>query len=161
MLHYPSDAEIARRFNIDRSTVRKYRQRSNVEDRRSRVQERTEALVDEQMATTAAAAIVEGRSRVMRICDKYLARFEQALDDGKLRADSVADLNTVFRLMEFASGGADSRTQQEATVTLEAVQQRFRERRVVYAAETAQMGVPSALPAAVPEALPDPDAEGE
>jgi len=142
VLHYPTDTEIARRANVDRSTIRKYRQRSNADERRGRVQERTEALVEEHMATTAAAAIAEGRERALRICDKYLRKFEETLDAGKLRADSVADLNTVVRLMEFASGGADSRTQTEHAVTLEAVQKRFKQRRIAYAAEASPaMGV--------------------
>ena len=45
--------------------------------------------------------------------------FEKALKEGRVRADSPADVNTLVRLRSFLQGGADSRAEVNHGLSLE------------------------------------------
>jgi len=60
----------------------------------------------------------------LRIIDTYLAGFEKALAEGRVRFDNPGDFNTMVRLKEFVMGGADSRQEIHASLSLEDIQAR-------------------------------------
>ncbi len=63
----------------------------------------------------------------MALIDEYVAKFREALAEGRVRTDNPSDVNTMLRLKEFLLGGADSRQEIHQTLTLEAIQARHRE----------------------------------
>ncbi len=119
---FPSHTELARRFGVARSTIGTYAARHRCMERRQEAIERTRA------ATT--KTIVEGRSQraalsieeMIGVCDRYILAFAEALEEGRVRCDTPADLNTIMRLRMFLEGGADSRQEIAHGITLEALQ---------------------------------------
>jgi hypothetical protein len=66
------------------------------------------------------------KADALRIIDSYLAGFEKALAEGRVRFDNPGDFNTMLRLKEFIQGGADSRQEIHAALSLEELQARHR-----------------------------------
>ena len=56
--------------------------------------------------------------------DDYIRGFQQAVDGGKVRFDSPADLDRLVRLKELLVGNADSRQELRGGLTLDAIQER-------------------------------------
>jgi hypothetical protein len=59
---------------------------------------------------------------VAAIVDTFISGFRKALDEGKVRVDSAADLDRLVRLRELINGNADSRNEIRGGITLEALQ---------------------------------------
>jgi hypothetical protein len=75
----------------------------------------------------------------MGILDTYLEKFRCAVDDGRVRVDSIADFNTALRLKQFLLGGADSRQEVAGGLTLEVLQARHARLRAEVAALTDEL----------------------
>src|SRR5690606_39612532 len=73
-----------------------------------------------------ATALALSKDDELRIIDSYLAGFEKALTEGRVRFDNPGDFNTMVRLKEFIQGGADSRQEIHAVLSLEELQARPR-----------------------------------
>jgi hypothetical protein len=69
-----------------------------------------------------AEQIAVSRERTIQVVDKFLSRFEMALDDGTARTDLPADFERLVRLKEFLLGNAESRTAVEQTLSLDMAQ---------------------------------------
>lgn len=119
---FPSHTELAKRYGVARSTIGTYAARHRCTERR------LEAIEQTRTATT--KTIVEGRSQraalgieeMLGVCDRYILAFAEALEEGRVRCDTPADLNTIMRLRMFLEGGADSRQEIAHGITLEALQ---------------------------------------
>jgi hypothetical protein len=72
-----------------------------------------------------AEAVAIGKEEVVAMIDTYLLKFKQALQEGRVRSDNPTDVNTLVRLKEFVMGGADSRQDLRAVLSLESLQQRY------------------------------------
>src|SRR5690606_35191259 len=83
---------------------------------------RTEA--DQELLEQRATAVAQSKDDELRIIDTYLAGFEKALAEGRVRFDNPGDFNTMVRLKEFVMGGADSRQEIHASLSLEDIQAR-------------------------------------
>jgi hypothetical protein len=121
---YPSYRNLAERYGVAFSLIASYAKSHNVPRRREqaklRIAHRTEEKIIEMRAETFALS----KEDSVRIIDSYLANFEIALKEGRVRFDSPSDFNTMARLKEFLQGGADTRQEVNASVTLDALQER-------------------------------------
>jgi len=116
---YPPRAEIARRLGIKASDVAAHARKHDCERRRKEVQARVHAKVDQKLVEVRAATIAETRERALQIIDDYIAAFHEALQDGRVRTDSVQDFNLMIRLRSFVEGGADQRAEVLASFSLD------------------------------------------
>ena len=121
---YPSYRDIAERFGVSTTLVAKYAKDHNCIRRRSQAQARIQAQADQKLVELRATAVALSKDDELRIIDSYLAGFEKALSEGRVRFDNPGDFNTMVRLKEFVMGGADSRQEIHASLSLEDIQAR-------------------------------------
>lgn len=121
---YPGLRELARRYGVAHSAIVRYSLTHQCERRRETAQLRLIQKTEEKVLDLRATAIAVSKDDVLRMIDKYLLKFEKAIDDDRVRYDVPADFNTLVRLKEFVSGGPDSRQENTTTFTLEMLQER-------------------------------------
>lgn len=121
---YPSYRELAKRFGISHSLVAAYSSRHNCLRRREAASEKIRKVTDEKVIARRGTALAEAKERILAIIDRFLEEFGKALDEGRVRVDSVADLNIMVRLREFLQGGPDSRQEVRGMPSLEELERR-------------------------------------
>jgi len=124
---YPSYRELAKRFGISHSLVAAYSSRHNCLRRREAASEKIRKVTDEKVIARRGTALAEAKERILAIIDRFLEEFGKALEEGRVRVDSVADLNTMVRLREFLQGGPDSRQEVRGMPSLEELSRRYAE----------------------------------
>ena len=125
---YPTYREIADRYGVAFSLIGRFAKQHNCIERRKQAAADTLRRADEKVNEARAERIALTREDEIAIADKFITQFVQALDEGRVRADSVADYNTVCRLKEFLAGGADARTEMtNGMPTLEELQLRYKQ----------------------------------
>ncbi len=149
---YPSYRQLAERFGVSYAVIGEYARKHNTMARRERAQTRTQLRVEEKMVEARAEAIVVTKERELQIIDAYLAGFEKAIGEGRVRFDNPTDYNTMARLKEFLLGGADSRPEVHAALSLDVLQARHRDTRRALVettpADRGEIAVPPPAPAA-------------
>ncbi len=157
---YPSYRQLAERFGVSYAVIGEYARKRNTMARRERAQTRTQLRVEEKMVEARAEAIVVTKERELQIIDAYLAGFEKAIGEGRVRFDNPTDYNTMARLKEFLLGGADSRPEVHAALSLDTLQSRHRDTRRALTeatpAERGEIAAPAPAPAAESETTSDP-----
>ncbi len=151
---YPTYRDIAKRLKVSLGLIGEYAVKHNCARRRADAEERVRIKADQKIVELRATTIALSRDDELRIIDAYLAQFEKALADGRVRFDSPADFNTMARLKEFIQGGADSRQEIHASLTLEDIQARYRRAQQVISAPAQERGEqegPAALGSGAPE----------
>ena len=123
---YPSYRDLARRYNVSNSLIAEYSKKHDCQRRRALAKARVIAKADQKLVELRATAIALTKDDELRIIDTYLAGFEKALADERVRFDNPGDFNTMVRLKEFVQGGADSRKEIHASLSLEDIQARHR-----------------------------------
>jgi hypothetical protein len=162
---YPSYRELAERYGVSNSVIAEYAKTRNVQRRRREAQTRIQAKVEQKVIELRATAIALSKDDELRIIDAYLAGFETALAEKRVRFDNPADFNTMVRLKEFVMGNADSRQEIHAALSLESLQARHRQVIRVAEASPAERGegdrgaLPSGAPAPV-DAVADQELPG-
>ncbi|ACY13271.1 hypothetical protein [Haliangium ochraceum] len=126
VVEYPSYRELARRFGVSHSVINTYSKRHNCMQRREVAQARVAAKVDQKLTEYRANSIAVTKKDELRIIDSFLSEFEKALSEGRVRCDNAGDFNTMLRLKQFVQGGADSRQELHAALSLEDLQARHR-----------------------------------
>jgi hypothetical protein len=125
----PSLADLGARYGVSRNRVWQYASKARCfqrrEEARLKTQERYEQKVVERVAEARALATAD----VVAVVDDYIRGFRQAVDGGKVRFDSPADLDRLVRLKELLAGNADSRQELRGGLTLEAIQARHQRAR--------------------------------
>ena len=140
-VHYPSYRDLARRYGVCNSVIARYSKKHNCLRRREQATARIAVETDKKLVDLRATAIAMSKDDELRIIDTYLAGFEMALADGRVRFDNPTDFNTMVRLKEFIQGGADSRQEIHAALSLEDIQARHRRMlKTVEASSTAERG---------------------
>ena len=140
-VHYPSYRDLARRYGVCNSVIARYSKKHNCLRRREQASARIAVETDKKLVDLRATAIAMSRDDELRIIDTYLAGFEGALADGRVRFDNPTDFNLMVRLKEFIQGGADSRQEIHAALSLEDIQARHRRMlKTVEASSTAECG---------------------
>lgn len=122
--HYPGAAELAERYNTSESSIRWIMKRANVFERREQVQTMVRAGVDEAGAALRIDTETKARARVVSIVDRWLDKFEAALDDGAITATSVADLERLVKLREQLVDAQRQQVREEGEITLRELEQR-------------------------------------
>lgn len=123
---YPSYRDLARRYGVSHSLIADYAKKHNCMRRREVAQARIEEKTDQKLIELRSTALAMSKDDELRIIDSYLAGFEKALSEGRVRFDNPGDFNTMVRLKEFVQGGADSRQEVHAILSLEELQARHR-----------------------------------
>jgi hypothetical protein len=124
---YPSYRDLGERYGCANSLISAYSTKHNCLRRRAENALRTKVQADQKVVELRATAIAFARDDEVRIIDAYLAGFEKALAEGRVRLDDPSAFNTMVRLKSFLLGGADSRQEVTATLSLEALQARHRQ----------------------------------
>jgi hypothetical protein len=124
---YPSYRELAKRFGISHSLVAAYSSRHNCLRRREAASEKLRKLTDDKVIARRGTTLAEAKERILAIIDRYLEAFGKALEEGRVRVDSVADLNIMVRLREFLQGGPDSRQEVRGMPSLDELTRRYAE----------------------------------
>jgi len=123
---YPSYRDLGRRYGVSHSLIADYAKKHNCMRRREVTQARIEEKTDQKLVELRATARAMSKDDELRIIDSYLVGFEKALSEGRVRFDNPGDFNTMVRLKEFVQGGADSRQEVHAVLSLEELQARHR-----------------------------------
>jgi len=122
---YPSHRELGERFGVVPSVIASYAKHHNCMHRREEAASRVALQVEQRMVEAHAAVLSVRKEDALRIIDRFLMQFEQALADGRVRSDNPTDFNTMLRLKELIQGGADSRKQIQVTLSLDKLQERY------------------------------------
>ena len=156
---FPSYRQLGDRFGVSYSVISDYAKKHNCMARRERAQLRTQLRVEEKMVEARAEAIAVTKERELQIIDSYLMGFEKAIGEGRVRFDNPTDYNTMARLKEFLQGGADSRPEVHAALSLDTLQAKHRDtRRALTDATPAERGE---LPVPQPETKADQGGEAD
>ena len=154
---FPSTRELAEKYGVSKSLIGYRAERFEWSRRRAEFQGQVQKETDASCAKARAAEITDA----VAVLDAYIERFRAALDDGRIRVDSVQDLNVAVRLKHFLLGGADSRKEVNVLVSLEVMQERHRKLREQVAAMDAELagvvGNADESMAEGPAALPAPE----
>jgi len=126
---FPSYTELAARYGVSKSRIWQYAKRAKCLRRREESREREQARYEQKVVERRAEARALGTEDVVRIIDGYIEGFRKAIDEGKVRFDSPADLDRLVRLKELMLGNADSRQEIQGGLTLDAIQERHRKLR--------------------------------
>ena len=121
---YPSYRELARRYGCSHSLIAQYARKHDCLRRRKEAKARVVAKTSQKLVEMRAQALALSKDDALRIIDTYLAGFEESLADGRVRFDNPTDFNTMVRLKEFIQGGADSRQEIHAALSLDDIQAR-------------------------------------
>jgi hypothetical protein len=121
---FPSYTELAARYGVSKSRIGQYAARAKCLRRREEARERVQARYEQKVVERRAEARALGTEDVVRIIDGYIEGFRKAVDEGKVRFDSPADLDRLVRLKELMLGNADSRQEIQGGLTLDAIQER-------------------------------------
>lgn len=156
-VYFPSYRELAERYGVSNSVISDYAKSRNVQRRRKEAALRVQAKVEQKVVELRATAIAYSKEDELRIIDSYLAGFEKAIAEERVRFDNPADFNTMVRLKEFVMGNADSRQEINASLSLEVLQTRHRQMMRTMDVSPAERGeLPAASPPAT-QALADRD----
>lgn len=121
---FPSLAELGKRYGVSKNRVWQYASKHKCLERREDAQLGARTKYDQKVTERRAEARALATADVVRVVDAYIVGFEQALDEGKVRFDSPADLDRLVRLKELLLGNADSRQEVQGGITLESIQAR-------------------------------------
>jgi len=124
---YPSFRELALRYECSVSTISDYAKAHNTAQRRKAAADHLRVRSDQKLSELRATAVAITRDDEIRIIDTYIAQFEKALAEGRVRCDNIADLNTALRLKQLLMGDADSRSELNVIVSLQTLQARHNE----------------------------------
>jgi hypothetical protein len=121
---YPSYRQLAERFGVSAAYIADYVTSHNCIKRRKAARVKLDEAIEQKLLERRANAIAVTKDDVIRMIDDFLLQFREAVQDGRVRSDNPADVNTLVRLKAFVLGGADSRQEVHAQLSLESIQQR-------------------------------------
>lgn len=123
-IRYPTYREVAERYGVSASLIGRYAKDRQCIKRRQEAQAREQTQYEQHFTDKRAEARATAAVNAVELIDEYIAHFYAALDQGRVRTDSVTDFNTMVRLRAFLTGHADSREEIRTTITLEEIQER-------------------------------------
>jgi len=156
-VYYPSYRALARRYKVSNSLIAKFAKAHNCLRRRKDAKSRISAKTDQKLVELRSTALALSKDDELRIIDSYLAGFEKALAEDRVRFDNPSDFNTMVRLKEFVQGGADSRQEIHAALSLEDIQARHK--RMMKEVEATSAKERGEIDYRAPAALPAPEQE--
>ena len=126
---FPSLKEVGERYGVSKNRIWQYASRHRCLERRDEAKLREQTRFDQKVTERLAEARALATADVVAVVDDYIRGFRQAVDGGKVRFDSPADLDRLVRLKELLAGNADSRQELRGGLTLEAIQARHQRAR--------------------------------
>ncbi len=150
-VRYPSYRDLGRRYNVSNSLIAMFAKKHNCMRRRTEAQARVAAKAEQKLVEFRSTALALSKEDELRIIDSYLKGFEKALAEERVRFDNPSDFNTMVRLKEFVQGGADSRQEIHAALSLEDIQARHK--RMMQEVEATSAKERGELPRTAPVAL--------
>lgn len=123
--HFPTNAEIAKRYAVTEATISRVAKRYNCRARHDENMNRIQAIKEQRISTAIAEADFLGTEFVVGVIDEYIRKFQECLAKGEVRVDNPNDFNTMVRLRQFLLGGSDSRLEVMGNLTLDVLQERF------------------------------------
>jgi hypothetical protein len=154
-LVYPSYRKLAERYGCAHSLIAQYARKHDCLRRRKETRARVVVKAEQKLVEMRAKAIAMSKDDALQIIDAYLAGFGDAISEGRVRFDNPTDFNTMLRLKEFILGGADSRQEIHAALSLEDIQARHE--RMLRASRQASAEERGELLDALPADLDDAD----
>ncbi len=152
---YPSYRDLARRYGVSHSLIAQYSRKHDCLRRRKEAKARVAVKADQKLVEMRARALAVSKDDALQIIDSYLSGFGEAIAEGRVRFDNPSDFNTMLRLKEFILGGADSRQEIHAALSLEDIQARHqRMLRASHQASAEERGE-------IIDVLPAPDDDGD
>ena len=152
---YPSYRDLARRYGVSHSLIAQYSRKHDCLRRRKEAKARVAVKADQKPVEMRARALAVSKDDALQIIDSYLSGFGEAIAEGRVRFDNPSDFNTMLRLKEFILGGADSRQEIHAALSLEDIQARHqRMLRASHQASAEERGE-------IIDVLPAPDDDGD
>ncbi len=124
VVHYPSYRELADNYGVATSLIAAYSRRRACLQRRNDAEARVRAFAESQIMERRAAELAVSNEDALKIIDMGILEFGKALEEGRARVDTVADLNTLLRLKQLLLGNADSRQEVVHGLTLEDLQRK-------------------------------------
>lgn len=121
---YPSYRNLAARYGCAHSLIAQYSRKHDCLRRRKETRARVVVKAEQKLVEMRAKAIAMSKDDALQIIDAYLSGFGEAISEGRVRFDNPTDFNTMLRLKEFILGGADSRQEIHAALSLEDIQAR-------------------------------------
>ena len=122
---YPSYREIAERYGVTVSVISEYAKSRNVPKRRELARSRFESRREEKLIELRAEVASFNDARMLSMLGGYFESAEASVKEGRMRIDSMAEIDKAWRLKSFIEGGPDSRQELRGTISLEALQQRY------------------------------------
>jgi predicted outer membrane protein len=123
---FPTYRQIAERFGVANSLVARYAKQHDCVHRRTGKRLQLAIKTDQMLMELRAKTRAYSADDALHLLDAYLAGFEKAVAEGRVRFDNPSDLNTILRLKTFLEGGADSRQEIHVGLSLEDLQQHHR-----------------------------------
>jgi hypothetical protein len=125
-VRYPSLRDLGRRYGVSGALIGRYSVQHRCMERREENSARERISFEQKVIEKLAEARAMSTAEAIAIVDGYAQSFRNALDEGRVRADSASDFNTMMRLKEFLEGKAESRHEVHGVITLEQMQERHR-----------------------------------
>lgn len=119
---YPTLRELGEKHGVNHRLIHYYAKKQKWMDRRLAAISKTKEEFDIEVAKSRARGTVDALGAL----DKWVQKFCENVDNNKVPADSIADLDKVARLQKFLRGEAESRSEQKLVVSLETLQARHR-----------------------------------
>ena len=150
---YPSYRNLGERYGCSHSLIAQYSLKHNCLRRRKEAKARVVAKTEQKLIEQRATAIALSREQEVQIIDECLVSFGKEVAEGRVRFDDPAHFDRLCRLKEYLQGGADSRQEIHAALSLQDLQTRHaRMLRISQQASAAERGeVIDARPASDPE----------
>ncbi|MCP4603955.1 MAG: hypothetical protein GY847_26105 [Proteobacteria bacterium] len=126
-VHYPSFRELAERYGVSHGLIARYAKQHNCIQRREQTQKRAHEMADTKLAELRADELSVRKDDIVRIIDRFLIQFEEAIADSRVRCDNPSDYNVMVRLRAFVLGDADARSEIIGGLTIEDLEQRHKE----------------------------------
>lgn len=126
VVNYLTYRELGARFNTSHTAIYQFARAHKCLKRREELRAKTRAAQEKKFVEIGAQAMAVSKDDTVHVLDMCIVSFFQALEEGRARCTSVADLNTVVRLKQLLVGDADSRSDVRGTLTLEDPQARYR-----------------------------------
>ena len=138
-IRYPSFRDLAKRFQISHSSVSRYSRHHNCLERREKAKKAKQVMTDFKLNELRADETALKRDDLIRAVERFLLQFEKAIIENRVRCDNPTDYNTMVRLREFLLGNAEADTGTVAGITLEQIEERYKEMQKMWDESTPEM----------------------
>ncbi|MFH0900004.1 MAG: hypothetical protein V2A73_05175 [Pseudomonadota bacterium] len=125
LLYYPTYRDLGKRYGVAHSVIADYSKAHNCLNRRHKAEEQVRLLADRKLIELRAEKLAVEQVDLLRMIDRFLIAFEEALREGRVRCDNPSDFNLMCRLRAFVLGDPDSRHEVVRGISVEELRERY------------------------------------